>query len=244
MNAQESINAYWNQRAHTYHRLQQRDSRRQVDFEFWSGLLAETLPAGKQKVLDIGTGSGFLALVQARLGKQVTGIDLSEQMLELARHEAAQLEEAARPDFLLADAVDPQQSLGSQTFEVITSRYLMWTLRSPVQALENWRRLLVPGGRLVAVDAPWFPQGLDENKTENFATLYDESVRAELPLAKASSISGVVEAISGAGFEDVTVRELSELHALDLSLGATPGHEPTLQYMVTARAPETELKQN
>lgn len=237
MSAQESINAYWDQRAETYHRLQQRPDRKNVDREVWGDIMRDALPSHAQRVLDIGTGSGFLAFVHSDVGKQVTGVDLSEQMLEIARHEALNLPEQQRPEFIMADAVEPALTLGERTFDAVTSRYLMWTLRHPVEALKNWRELLVPGGTLIVIDAPWFPRGLDENKTENFAELYDETVRAELPLAEAQSIESTVAVIERAGFIDIQVRELTEVLELDLAQGATPGHQPTLQYLVSATRP-------
>ena len=53
--------------------------------------VARISPAGK-RVLDIGTGSGRLAieLAKARPDWQITGIDISEDMLKIARQNAAQ----------------------------------------------------------------------------------------------------------------------------------------------------------
>jgi SAM-dependent methyltransferase len=42
------------------------------------------------------------------------------------------------------------------SFDVVTSRHFLWTLREPAKAMASWRNLLRPGGRLVAVDGFWF----------------------------------------------------------------------------------------
>ncbi|MGI5239547.1 hypothetical protein [Dactylosporangium sp. CA-139066] len=58
-------------------------------------------------------------------------------------------------------------------------RHLRWTLREPAIAMANWRRLLRPGGRLVAVDGFWFTGGDDGPPL--FAEHYTAGTRAALP---------------------------------------------------------------
>jgi ubiquinone/menaquinone biosynthesis C-methylase UbiE len=53
-------------------------------------------------ILDVGTGTGRAALLMARGGAQVTAVDASEQMLEVARRRAA--EEHAQIRFARGDA--------------------------------------------------------------------------------------------------------------------------------------------
>ncbi len=55
-----------------------------------------------REVLDVGTGTGRAALLLARGGAQVTGVDASEQMLAVARERAAA--DGANIRFLLGDA--------------------------------------------------------------------------------------------------------------------------------------------
>ena len=47
-------------------------------------------PAAGQSILDVGTGTGRAALLLARSGAHVTGVDASEEMLQIARQRAAQ----------------------------------------------------------------------------------------------------------------------------------------------------------
>ena len=86
---------------------------------------APSLPPGSREVLDLGTGSGNVALLLAADGYDVTGIDLSSGMLDEAR---AKVESHPHPPtFLEADAADPPFPHG--TMDAIVSRYLLWTLR-------------------------------------------------------------------------------------------------------------------
>jgi SAM-dependent methyltransferase len=57
-------------------------------------------------VLDIGCGTGGHAIELARRGYSVTGVDLSDHMLELARGKSASLSQAQQPKWLQGDARD------------------------------------------------------------------------------------------------------------------------------------------
>jgi ubiquinone/menaquinone biosynthesis C-methylase UbiE len=159
-------------------------------------------------VLDVGCGTGFMARTAAGLGHRVTGIDLAPGMLGVARKDAAR--RALTIDFREGDAVQPPFS--PATWDVITSRHLLWTLREPELAFENWRRLLRPGGRVVAIDGTWFSAdegpSADDDESGPFERHYDAATRAALPFMKASDIGPIVDALRTAGFPRVDVRRL------------------------------------
>ena len=122
------------------------------EHQAWERLIAELLPPSPADVLDVATGTGFLALIAAAQGHRVTGADLAEPMLAVARR-AAQAR-SLKVTFVQADAVAP--GLSGQSFDAVTSRHLFWTLRDPKAALAAWRELLRPGGRMVIIDGFWF----------------------------------------------------------------------------------------
>ncbi|KXK61160.1 hypothetical protein AWW66_15040 [Micromonospora rosaria] len=231
MTAQERINAYWTGRAPDYDEYQQRPDRLAADQEAWSRIWAEALPPAPADVLDVGTGTGQVAMVLAGLGHRVTGIDLAEGMLDRARQHAATL--ANPPVIQLGDAVAPDFPAGS--FDAVTSRYLMWTLREPEVAVANWARLVRPGGVVAVVDSTWFPGGLD-NASENFTDFYDARVRDVLPLAAATSIDQTVAVLEKAGLSEVTVTPLTTIYELDRRFGVAPNHEHQMQYLIAGRS--------
>lgn len=69
--------------------------------------LSEILPTSS-KVLDIGTGSGCIAITLALRGHCVSAMDISEQALAIARHNAAALN--AKVEFLHEDILHPSAS--------------------------------------------------------------------------------------------------------------------------------------
>lgn len=44
---------------------------------------------------------------------------------------------------------------GDESFDVIISRHLLWTLPHPEIALKDWHRVLIPGGRVLIIDGVW-----------------------------------------------------------------------------------------
>ncbi|RGC69354.1 Demethylmenaquinone methyltransferase [Micromonospora sp. MW-13] len=230
MTVQHRINAYWTGRAPSYDEYVQRPDRFAADQQAWSAVWAQALSAGPLDVLDVGTGTGQAAVLLAGLGHRVTGIDLAEGMLERARQHAAAM--ANGPVIQHGDAVHPDFPAGS--FDAVTSRYLMWTLREPEIAVANWVRLLRPGGTVAVVDSTWFPNGLD-NAAENFADHYDHQVQAVLPLATAQSIDQTVAVLEGAGLAQVTVTPLASIFELDRRFGVAPNHEHQMQFLVTGQ---------
>ena len=69
----------------------------------WEKEIFKYLPEDKNlKILDIGTGSGYFALLLSQMGYHVTGIDLTEKMIEEAKKTAKVLGSDAQ--FLVMDA--------------------------------------------------------------------------------------------------------------------------------------------
>lgn len=122
-----------------------------VEREAWTALLDRLVPPSPVlRILDVGTGTGFFALLLSELGHDVTGLDLSECMLSVARSKAE--EQGLSPTFLLGDADSPPP-LGQ--FDLVVARHVLWTLPRPEAAVRAWAGLVCPGGRVMAVDGMW-----------------------------------------------------------------------------------------
>jgi ubiquinone/menaquinone biosynthesis C-methylase UbiE len=106
-------------------------------------------PRPGEKVLDVATGTGAAALALARLtqpGGRVTGIDLSDGMLEQAEDEARR-RGLGNADWHLMDARRLEFRAGY--FHAVSCNVGLLYLSDPLAALAEWRRVLRPGGRLL-----------------------------------------------------------------------------------------------
>lgn len=126
----------------------------------WRRLLAAHLP-GHGRALDVGCGTGSLSLLLAELGDDVTGIDASPRMIELAQQKASDAGQRIR--FEVGDAADPQ--FGQGEFDVVLGRHILWALPDPRVALSRWAALLRPQGRFVLVEGFWHT-GLGLHRTQ------------------------------------------------------------------------------
>ena len=193
-----------------------------AEYDAWVESLRGYLGPAPRDVLDIATGTGFVALIAAGLGHRVTGIDLANPMLEVAAAEARR--RALSVDFLPGDAVSPPFPPAS--FDVLICRHFLWTLREPITALSNWRTLLRPGGRVVAIDGFWFDAAEDDMDPADagvFEQHYTAETRRALPGMHFTGVDAVVDLFRQAGFSSVAVDHLDEVRRL---AEAPPGDAP------------------
>lgn len=146
---------YWDNAAATFddepdHGLQDSKVR-----EAWTKLLAKWLPPPPARILDAGCGTGSLCLVLTALGYDITGIDLSPEMV--ARAEQKSRAAGHSISFKVMDASDPHGL--PQTFDVVLCRHLLWSLSEPSMVLHRWSDLLTPEGRLVLIEGYWHTGG-------------------------------------------------------------------------------------
>ena len=114
------------------------------DEQFWEDAIVNT-PINKNAViLDLGTGTGFLARIILKNGFNVLGLDLSKNMLAVAKKKA--------PETFLVRGDAENIPLKDSSVDLIVSRWVLWTLPHPWEALEEIVRVLKPDGRVILCD--------------------------------------------------------------------------------------------
>lgn len=158
----EQIKNYWTKRSGQFTDLRLAELCSPMA-QKWMKEIHRYLPeSGKLRILDIGTGSGFFAILLAGEGHQVTGIDLTPSMIEGAK----KLNEIMGMDahFRVMDA--EHLSFQDENFDLIITRNLTWTLPNPRQAYEEWARVLKPGGKILNFDANYGSADFAEEDTD------------------------------------------------------------------------------
>jgi ubiquinone/menaquinone biosynthesis C-methylase UbiE len=105
---------------------------------------------GGQQALDVGTGTGHFAVDLAARGLSVIGVDLSTQMLTVAR------ESATAMHLVRGDAA--RLPMASESFDLVLSVTALEFAADPERAVQEMWRVVRPGGRLVVgVLNAWSP---------------------------------------------------------------------------------------
>jgi ubiquinone/menaquinone biosynthesis C-methylase UbiE len=113
------------------------------DDVLWSTLESMLPDPPGARVLDAGCGSGVFTARLADAGADVVGVDLSEEMLAVARDRV--------PDgrFLQADVADGLDELDADGFDVVLCQHVLSHVESLETPFEAFARVLEDGGTLV-----------------------------------------------------------------------------------------------
>ena len=110
----------------------------------WRGETVASVVRPGDRVLDAACGTGDLAIIAAKAGATVTGLDFSERMLERARRKAPGLE-WVQGDLLALP-------FSEASFDAATVGFGVRNVADLPGALAELRRVLRPGGRLAVLE--------------------------------------------------------------------------------------------
>jgi len=187
----KEIADYWNERSITFDDEIGHGGADAHECILWKNHFKDIIGVNPLKILDVGTGTGFIGLLLADLGHDVTGIDLGEKMLEKARVKTEKRNLSAT--FLIGDAENPDFPKGS--FDIIICRHVYWTLLDPDKTMNKWYSLLKNGGKVVLIDGKMKPPIGDKPKV--YTNVHEGKIYS----------SELVEKVQGV---DITVQEISE----------------------------------
>ena len=206
------VTHYWSHRAEGFEKQRLREFESEKKGR-WLAEFAKYLPQGRPlRILDVGTGTGFFACLLAGEGHETTGIDLTPEMIEHAEHMAAVL--GVDASFSIMDAEEPE--FEAESFDVLVTRNLTWTLPHIEKAYREWFRILKPGGVLINFDADYSAALEEEDETElpenhahklvpDYLRAENDAITMELGAYHGPRPQWDVQLLVEAGFERVTV---------------------------------------
>lgn len=142
-------------------------------------------PQEKQKALDLGCGIGIYAEWLSKMGLEVTGIDISQQMLARAKERAE--ENNLQIDYILGDL--HELPFADNMFDLVISNIVIEFVENPQKVVNEVFRVLKKGGRFVCgfigKESAWgkiYAMHGEVDKTSVFAhaTLYSPSTASTL----------------------------------------------------------------
>src|SRR5215469_10065415 len=174
----EQVAAHWGRRAPGFDAGFGHSIRTAAERAAWDRILDLALEGrGPLEALDAGCGTGFLSFELAARGHRVTGVDFAPAMLAEARRKAA--ERTVSVGFEEGDA--EHLPFPPASFDLAISRHVLWTLPHPEAAIDEWIRVLRPGGRLVVADGQFDPGVLVEPSQNARASAEYAAIGDRLP---------------------------------------------------------------
>ncbi|MFA9463090.1 MAG: class I SAM-dependent methyltransferase [Velocimicrobium sp.] len=207
----EEVTDYWSSRAEQFNKLKMKELKSDMRRR-WLAEFRKYLPAQKGlKILDIGTGTGFFCFLLAGEGHELTGIDLTEEMIQEARKSSTILQIPAT--FYVMDAEMPE--FLDKSFDVIVTRNVSWTLPDLGLAYQRWYHLLKNDGVFINFDADYCRESNHQKLPKNHAhakitqeqwNAY-EHLKGELRPISNKRPAWDVELLKFAGFKEITIDE-------------------------------------
>jgi ubiquinone/menaquinone biosynthesis C-methylase UbiE len=218
----QQVAAHWDRRAPHFDEDFGHSIRTPAERAAWDRIL-DLFLAGHRALesLDAGCGTGFLSFELATRGHHVTGVDFAPAMLAEARRKAAERSVSIR--FEEADAEHLPFPAGG--FDLVISRHLLWTLPHPEAAIDEWIRVLRPGGRLVVVDGQFdagaaAPPAGSARTSEEYARVGDQ-----LPFLGGRSQTEIETLLRAHGLANVSGDPLLDLVAAQAQRMVDEGRE-------------------
>jgi phosphoethanolamine N-methyltransferase len=160
--------------------------------------LQETLRPGA-RVLDVGSGIGGAVFHLAReYGAVATGIDLSPEMVAIARERIVHENDVKNVTFLIGDILEVP---AGETFDIVWSRDALMHLPDKPRLFKRLFELTKPGGQIVITD---YARGTTEGSPEFRAYIAQTGYHVTDP----ASYGKLLE---GAGYVDVVVEDATEM---------------------------------
>ena len=178
---------------------------------FYDAIYARMLRSGRleavkaaltcgRDILEVGVGTG-LSLGQYPAEYRVTGIDLSKPMLDRAAEKIASQKLTAVTGLAVMDAC--RLGIRDHAFDAVVGQYMITLVPDAEQALDEFARVLKPGGEIILVNHLGAESGLMALWEKTVAPIADR-----LGLSSAFQLGRIRNWADQAGFELAHVKRL------------------------------------
>ncbi len=228
----EQVAAHWDRRAAHFDEDFGHSIATPAERAAWDRILDLVVPkGGPLDALDAGCGTGFLSLELAALGHRVTGVDFAPAMLTAARKKASERGLAVR--FEHADAEN--LPFAAESFDLAISRHVLWTLPHPEAAIDEWIRVLRPGGRLAVIDGAQYNDASAPPQRENARTSAEyAAIGDRLPFYGGRPRDEIEAVLWAHGLVNVASDPLDDLVAAQVERMVAAGQEPRRRHRYVA----------
>lgn len=168
--------------------------------EMMKKILEEAKPARDHKILDIGCGTGILAIFLSKFAKRVFGIDSTKEMIERAKNNAAELRQR-NVEFKIAEA--EKLPFDENYFDAAVIQCVICLVLNKEKAISEIHRVLKSDGKAVIGDV-YQRKSLPKNYRENLG-LYSACIGGSVPL------NDFLEMFENAGFKNFKVFDYGEI---------------------------------
>ena len=122
-----------------------------IDLRWRKKVIQLTMENNPQRVLDVATGTGDLAIALAEKGQaQITGLDISPGMLEVGKQKVQDKQLGKQIDMIIGDS--EEIPFEDNTFDAVTVAFGVRNFEELEAGLKEIQRVLKPGGKLVILE--------------------------------------------------------------------------------------------
>lgn len=226
----QEISAYWDKQSAIW-REEKQEAWSQPVTQQWLTYFKELLPHLKgNKVLEVGTASGYFANILAMAGYEVTAADISANMIAEAKAVSEAL--GVKVGYHVMDA--QQLDFQEQQFDLVFTRLMTWTIPDINTFYGECFRVLKPGGLLLNFDGDFGACQFSQEGHEKYpADIMEQAnrIKGRLDISRHARPAKDIAVLKAAGFVMVSA-DAKEEQVLRQPEGTSDlfelkGHKPT-----------------